>query len=345
MVIDTNMYWLPEALFEDQALLERFLSEMPQTYGLYGYEETLQEGLKQIVIEKPKGYQNLNYVQGEYQLDRMLKDMDLAGIDKAVMKIPCCHEWLSLEMCKLFNDGMADYAKRSNGRLIPLAVIPPIGSKSVFDEIDRCMNELHFNGIQLVAHYGNKYLDDELFESFFDYIDHYHATVYIHHTPVPVQYDSLYDYNNLRRSYGRCVDQTTAIGRELFSGFFTKHPHLKFVHSMLGGGYFAIANMMMPHKEKQKEAVERFKTDNEDVAKQLKENIFFEMSHAQPWGKAPLECAVKVLGSDHILFGTSYPVRKVWQSEGAQFVEDLDLSQEDQDNLLYRNAMKLYHIE
>ena len=344
-VVDANLYWFPETLFTDEKLAERFLSEIPAQYGIRGsLRENPETGVKQYVIEKPAGSENLNYVQGDYVLEKQLADMDKAGIEKAVLKLSCQQEWMSLDMCRMFNDGMAEHVKQSGGRMAGLGVVPPQGTPAVFREIDRCLDELHFGGLQLSAHYGNLYLDDGMFASFFAYLNKRGATCYVHHTPVPVQYDSLIAYTNLRRSYGRCIDQATAVGRELFSGFFTKYPNVKLVHSMLGGGFFAYTSLWFPKKPKVKEAVSRFRDDNELVVEQLKNNIYFEMSHAQPWGKAQLECAVQALGADHILFGTSYPVRPVWLLEGADFVRGLDISEEEKELILHGNAERLYHL-
>lgn len=345
MIIDANMYWLPEALFTDDKLLKEFLSEIPEEYGWYGYiKEISESNLKQIVLEKPKGFQNLNYIQGEYQLEKQLADLDLSGIEKAVLKLPGCHEWMSLSLCKRFNDGMAEHARESNHRLIPLAVVPPFADDENLKELERCKNELGMTGIQLCAHYGDCYLDDEKFDGFFKKLNDLEMTAYIHHTPIPVQYDSLYDYNNLRRSYGRCVDQTTALCRELFSGMFLKYPKMKFIHSMLGGGFFAISNMIFPHKAKNMEAVSRFESDNDAILQCFENNIFFEMSHAQPWGNKQLECAVEVLGADHIIFGSSYPVKKEWLTEGPGFIEGLSITEEEKNMILFENAKKLYRI-
>ena len=68
------------------------------------------------------------------------------------------------------------------------------------------------------------------------------------------------------------------------------------------------------------------------------------MSHAQPWGKEQLECAVKVLGADHIIYGSSYPVRNEWLIDGPAFVRNLDISDEEKDLILEGNAMRLYHV-
>ena len=344
MIVDANMYWFPEEFFTDQEALEEFIEQAPRIYDTNVYA-TQSDGIKQIIVEKPVGFPSLNYAQSDYVLERMLDDMDEASIDKAVLKVPGCNEWMSFDMCKRFNDGMAAYAQASEGRLVPLAVIPAIGDQRVAHEIDRCLDDLNFAGVQLCAHYGKRYLDDPLFAPLFEKLNEKKATVYVHHVPVPVDTASLVDYNNLRRSYGRCVDQTTAVGRELFSDFFERYPNLTMVHSMLGGGFFSIAEMLLPTASKRTDTVQRFATNTREYAERLKKHIFFEMSHAQPWGKASLECAVKVLGADHILFGTSYPVRREWLLDGPSFIQILDISQEEKDLMLAGNARRLYHIE
>lgn len=68
------------------------------------------------------------------------------------------------------------------------------------------------------------------------------------------------------------------------------------------------------------------------------------MSHAQPWGKEQLECAVRVLGADHILYGSSYPVRKEWLTEGPDFVRSLNISKEERALILAEDAKRLYHV-
>jgi hypothetical protein len=140
------------------------------------------------------------------------------------------------------------------------------------------------------------------------------------------------------------VDQGLAVGREVFSDFFERYPNIKMVHSMLGGGFFAIANMMFPQQAKGNEAVSRFKSDGGQTKERFQQHIYFEMSHAQPWGKEQLECAVKVLGADHIIFGTSYPVRKEWLTGGPDFVRQLAISEEEKEQILQKNAEDIYNL-
>ncbi|SHE24804.1 amidohydrolase family protein [Actinomyces glycerinitolerans] len=344
MIIDANMYWFPEELFTDAEALDRFISEVPRAFDINVYR-TCKDGINQLIVEKPAGFPALNYVQGDYVLQTMLADMDAAGVDKAVLKVPGCNEWMSLEMCRRFNDGMAAYAESTGSRMAPLAVVPAIGGPRVDAEIHRCLDDLGFAGVQLCAHYGNHYLDDTMFAPLFETLNDAGATVYVHHVPVPVEARSLLGYNNLRRSYGRCQDQITAVGRELFSDFFMRYPRLKMVHSMLGGGFFAIQEMLLPRPSMRQEAVQRFQADDGSLAQRLRDHVYFEMSHAQPWGTAALECAVKVLGADHIVWGTSYPVRKEWLLDGPAFVRSLDITDEDKDLILAGNANALYRLD
>ena len=170
MIIDANSYWFDERIFHDETLCEQFLAEVPRAYDTEGYLTMNSAGKRQIVIEMPAGSPGLNYIEGDYTLEKRLADMDEAGVDKAILKLPGCHEWMSLEMCRRFNDGMAADTKASSGRLIPLVAVPPFGTKANLEELDRRLDD-GFAGVQLCAHYGKRYLDDQVFSSFFEHLN------------------------------------------------------------------------------------------------------------------------------------------------------------------------------
>ncbi|WP_203232181.1 amidohydrolase family protein [Paenibacillus pinistramenti] len=332
---------MPYSLFTDVSMLNEFLRAVPQEYGTFGYLKELKDGEdKQIVIEKPKGFQSLNYIGSEYLLEKQLADMEKAGVDQAIMKLPGCQEWLTLELCKRFNNEAYNHTQRSGGKLKALAVVPPYDDEECLAELERAIYELGFAGVQVSAHYGNLYLDNEIFKPFFRKVNEMNIPVYVHHTPVPVQFDSIYEFNNLRRTYGRCIDQSIAVGREIFSGMFEEFPNLKLIHSMLGGGFFTNRNMLFPKSS----GNGRFEVGSDKYEDYLRNNIYFEMSHAQPWGKTQLECAVEVLGADHIIYGSSYPVKEQWLMGGPDFVMNLNISSEDKNKILYENAKEIYRV-
>lgn len=91
--------------------------------------------------------------------------------------------------------------------------------------------------------------------------------------------------------------------------------------------------------------MERFEIKTDKVRGYLEKNIFFETSHPTTWGKAQLECAIKVFGANHVLFGCSYPLRREWILNGVNYIKSLDISDKDKELVLGGNAMKLFNIK
>ncbi len=345
IIVDANMHWLPETLFSDPALLERFIASVPRQYGIHVRLTAVPgKDLRQIVIEMPKGYVVLNYAENQYSSRGQVEDMDRAKIDKAVLRLPCWQEWVDLETCKLINNGLAEHTKRNPGRFYALAVAPPWGSKESLNEVERCVTRLGFCGVQMAAHYGDLYLDEDEFKPYFRFLDQLGVPVVVHHTPLPVDYQSISKYTNQRRQYGRCLAQGTAVGRELFSGMFEQFPSLKLVHSMLGGGFFAFTDMLVPPRAGLGDTVDRFQDEAARIRGYLSNNLCFDISGAPQWGKAQLECAVKVLGADHILYGGSYPVRRDWFTNGVEYVQSLEIPESAKWKILGENAVRLFRM-
>jgi len=345
MIIDINMHHLPEDLFTNEKILDGFLSTAPRGFGEIASLGTVESGAKQLILEKPKGYQNLNYVDGDYSIEAKLKAMDDAGVDIAILRVPVWQEWLRLETCKIVNDNAADMCKRSGGRIYSTACVPPWGGKEDLYELERCLKELGMVGIQLACHYGQLYLDDEVFKPYWKVLNDLDVPVIVHHTPLPVYWQSVYEYTNLRRELGRIIDQATALGRELFSGIFEEFPNLKLIHTMFGGNWFANQNLVMPKKGKKKEAMLRLDmTEGERITKYLKNNIFYDMTHPASWGKEQVECAIKVCGADHLLLGTTFPVFYNWMSEGVEFIKTLDITEEERILIMSGNAIRLFKL-
>ncbi|MFI6073887.1 amidohydrolase family protein [Actinoplanes sp. NPDC051343] len=345
-VVDINIHHLPEDLFTNPKILNGFLDSAPRGFGEIARVATMDSGKKQLILEKPKGYPNLNYVEGDYSAESKLAAMDDAGVDYGIMRVPVWQEWLDLQTCKAVNDNAFDIVKRSNGRLFATACVPPWGGKENVYEVERCVKEYGAVGVQLACHYGELYLDDEVFEPYLKVLNELNVPVIVHHTPLPVEWKSIIDYTNFRREYGRIMDQGIAVGRELFSGMFEKFPNLRMIHTMLGGNFFANTALLTPHKSNKSEAMNRLDSGGGDKIKgYLENNIFFDLTHPHSWGKDQVECALKVNGSDHYLFGSSFPVFYGWMSQGVQFVRDtLEIGDADRDLVLAGNAIRLFNL-
>jgi len=189
MIIDINIHHLPQNLFTDEKLLNGFLSTAPRAYGEIAYVGKVESGARQIILEKPKGHQNLNFVEGDYSMEAKLKAMDEAGVDKAIMRVPVWQEWLGLDTCKIVNDESAAMCKQSKGRLYGTACVPPWGGKENIYELERCLKELGMVGVQLACHYGQIYLDDEAFKPYLKVLNEMRVPIVVHHTPMPARWE------------------------------------------------------------------------------------------------------------------------------------------------------------
>lgn len=340
MIIDANVYWLPAELFTDEPLQQKFVQAVNNGRDSKAIVSTLPDGSKKFVIEEPIGQSSLDYFQNDYTFDHQLHDMAAGHIDQAVLKLPGCQEWLDLDLCKIFNRAVAKHVQASHGRMVALATVPPYGTPENLAELDYCIDELGLNGLQLSTHYQDGYLDNPAYRSFFQHVASKQIPVYIHHSPVPIEYNAIKDYENLRRSYGRCEDQIIAISREVFSDLFEELPDLKLIHSMLGGGYFTYKTMFLPHDS----GNGRFDTNTSSIQDRLENNIYYEVSHAQPWGPDNLEIAMKVLGANNVIYGSSYPVKTAWMTEGPKMIQALNAPETDRAKVLAGNAQRLYNL-
>ncbi|MQY22582.1 amidohydrolase family protein [Nocardia macrotermitis] len=345
-VVDINIHHLPEDLFTNEAMLNGFLNSVPRGFGEIARVETMDTGKKHMILEKPAGHQNLNYVEGDYSAEAKLAVMNDAGVDYGIMRVPVWQEWLGLETCKAVNDNAFEITKRSEGRLFMTACVPPWGGKENVYELERCVGDLGAVGVQLACHYGQLYLDDPVFEPYLKVIEKLNIPVIVHHTPLPVEWRSVIEYTNLRREFGRIVDQATAVGRELFSGMFDRMPGLRFVHTMLGGNWFANQALLTPHVSNKKESLERLdSTGGKEIQNFMERNIFFDLTHPHSWGKDQIECAIKVHGADHYMFGSSFPVFYGWMSQGVNFMQnEVEISAEQRDQIMYGNAKQMFNL-
>jgi predicted TIM-barrel fold metal-dependent hydrolase len=348
MIIDVNTHWLPRQLFTDETVRNTFFRRVPREYGEYvEFTKTPGTGVDQIVVCKPKGAQNLNFTDKWTLLGDRLELMDQLGIAKGILRMPIWGEWLDLELCRKCNDWLAEFIKEHPDRFLGLATVPPWADKDCIFELERCTKELGFVGIDMPAHYGDLYLDSEEFRPHFKIVNKMKLPVVIHHTPLPVDFQSLTTYTNVRRSYGRSVSQMTNLTRMLFSNLFEECPDLKIMPTLMGGGFFAYANFLALSRKKStvKEDLERHDFEAERIQRYLQNNVYFEITHAPPWGEAQLECAVKVLGADHLVWASSYPLRREWLIKGIEPIENLNINEKEKKMILGENAMKLFNIK
>lgn len=347
MIVDVNVHWKPDILYTDKDFLDSCVRCAPRAWGAHVEIRDIPGPFgKAITISQPKGYENINGETASADSDDRLRAMDQTGVDKAILRWPIWPEWMTLENCRKVNDAMARTTRQHPDRFYGLAMVPPWGDDACLKELDRCINELGCVGVELTAHYGQLYLDAEVFRPYLAKINQMKIPICVHHTFLPVEHNSIYEYVNLRRLFGRCMDQAICASRIMFSGLLEEFPNLKFIHTMMAGGLYNYIDLITPQKSSVKGDRERFDPGASDKVRQyFAKNIYCDMTHPSPWGKEQLECGIKIHGADHVLFGSSYPLRSEWLYKGLDYVRSLNISENDKALILGDNAARLFNLK
>jgi predicted TIM-barrel fold metal-dependent hydrolase len=108
---------------------------------------------------------------GMYDPAARLADMDLEGIDVAVLYPPGSGEEWAMDdvefagaLCRTLNDARAEFASHAPDRLKLVAKLPMIEPKLAAEELERCVTRHGFVGLVTATHIRDKNLDDPSFD-------------------------------------------------------------------------------------------------------------------------------------------------------------------------------------
>ncbi len=238
-------------------------------------------------------------------LDQRLADMDTMGIDiQLVSPAPpqCGYAVtpdLAIRATQMVNDGIAAFIARKPDRLAPLGTVPlQAGGAAAAEELDRCIRQLGFKGVQILTHVGEQEISDPDFEPFWATAEALNTTVLIHPAGfTEARRFGRYYFNNV---IGNPFDTTLALHYLIFDGVLHRHPNLKLVAAH-GGGYLPAYSGRIDHAWGARS--DSHGTLPDPPSTYLK-RIYVDAIVFTPH---QLEALVALLGPDHVMLGTDYP--------------------------------------
>jgi predicted TIM-barrel fold metal-dependent hydrolase len=284
-VIDVHNHWIPVELLDS---IERCL---PENYRCVRAGDVIR------VIDE-FGIDVLTMDRSAYSdVTQRLLNMDIAGIDVALLSASCYPAWITLEAARIYNDAGAELMRSHGGRLRPMVHVPPFGADGILDELERAAN-MGLTGVAITTNFRGRYPDEEEYLPFLRKAADLGLPVFIHAAGSPVHAEDLHKYN-LTRTLGRALDHTLVAVRMLHSGIMAGLPDLKLVFNHLGGTLFAtpkryldlIPDAPLPPGGYRK----------------LLEHALFDTAPGFLWSELEIEFAVRSLGVERIALGTDYP--------------------------------------
>lgn len=238
-------------------------------------------------------------------LHQRLTDLDAMGIDiQIVSPAPgqcgyAVDAALSVRATQMVNDGVAAFVTRRPDRLAPLGTVPlQAGGEAAATELERCVRQLGFKGVQILTHVANKEIADPEFAPFWAKAEALNTVVMIHPGGFSEarRFGRFY-FNNV---IGNPFDTTMALHYLIFDGVLQRHPNLKLV-AVHGGGYLPAYSGRIDHAWGARSDSHGALTDPPTT---YLKRVYVD---AIVFTSQQLDALVALLGAAHVMLGTDYP--------------------------------------
>jgi len=279
--------------------------------------------------------------KGWGDIESQLKVMDDAGIAQAVLSYPTSDAHLKIgsisQVAHIYNDNVAKILKRYPKRFIGAAVLPIDNSIDMVEELKRVTEELGFRAVSLASSYNGIYLDDMMFLPIYKQAEQKNIPVFVHSQIInPIGFERVKD-PLLTPVVEYVFDTTISVGRLLMSDVLRQYPKVKFVFAYFGGAicylkqrFDATYTMLRAMN---------FVKDLQALPSEYFKNIYVDSSGDTT--KANFLLSLDLMGPKRILWGSDYPAKKD-VAGGIQAIKDLDISQEDKEDILGGNLVRLF---
>lgn len=256
-------------------------------------------------LTKEVNRKQLDYIKPKMEsVETRLADMDAMGVDiQAISVSPYQYYYwaapeLGRQVSQMINDEMAEDIAKHPDRLIGLGTIPLQNTEMAIAELERCVNDLGFKGVEINSQVDGSDLSAARLEPFWAKVEEMGVIVFIH-TAGFTHPDRLKEHYFLNL-IGHPVEASIAVSYLIFDGVMERHPGLKIVVSH-GGGYLPSYAGRMDHAYHARADV---REGLPHPPTHYLKRFYFDTVVFEP---DQLEFLIQKYGADHILLGTDYP--------------------------------------
>ncbi len=281
-------------------------------------------------------------------IDVQVQEQDRAGISRGVLSnaFPLADlkpevGSIARDIAQVVNDDLATVVSMHPNKLDFLATVHPFEPEFA-GEIDRSLTKLGAKGLTLTASYAGRWLDAPTLAPFWEYVQSRDVAVFLH-PPITPTWLPQGDSYPMQEMVYRPFDVMTTTTRMIFSGLFDRYPRLKIVLPFAGAGIMNLLGRLdysyrsITAGSSSKEAA----LCQRPPSSYMKTNLYVELGLS--FSPTTIGQAIEVFGSDRVLFGTDYPVAPI--SEQLMIVQQLHLSPAEQEQILWKNSLELFHLD
>jgi aminocarboxymuconate-semialdehyde decarboxylase len=241
------------------------------------------------------------------------------------------------DLARLLNDHLADVVRSHPDRFIALGTLPMQAPDLAIAELERCVRDLGFPGVQIGTNVNGANLDDPSLFPIFQAAERLGACLFVH--PWEVLGRERMPKYWLPWLVGMPAETALAICSLMFAGVFDRLPRLRwcFAH---GGGSFAATLGRIEHGFMSRPelcAVDSRTTPREHLGRFYVDSLVHDV-HA-------LRLLLTVLGEERIALGTDYPF-PLGEPVPGRLIESVpELSTGARERLLSGNALEFLGLK
>jgi aminocarboxymuconate-semialdehyde decarboxylase len=280
------------------------------------------------------------YKKGWSDSNLLLKALDDAGIEKAVLLYPSSDAHLNLggwaKVCDMYNKGISKKVQDHPDRLIGAGILPLDSPRDMVREIDK-IQELGLSCLSVASSYEGRYLDNESFLPVLEKAEKEHLPLFVHSQIInPIGFDRIKD-PLLMPVVEYLFDITMCAGTMMMSGIFNQYKGLKVVFAHFAGVLPFLADRfdstysMLRSRNMVK--------DLGSAPSYILKNIFVDISGVA--STSLLTMALAFFGPRRIVWGSDFPAQKNPMAS-INALEILNIQREEKDNIMSGNVINLF---
>ena len=275
--------------------------------------------------------------------ERRIEDCDRHGVDvQALSTVPVMFSYWAKsadahDLSRFLNDHIAEVVKDRPDRFIGLGTVPLQDPQLAIEELERCVQELDFPGLQIGTHCGEWNLDAPELFPFFERAAALGTSIFIHPWDM-LGADRMGSYF-LPWLVGMPAETSLAICSVIFGGILDRLPELKicFAH---GGGSFpgTLARIEKGyHARPDLCGVNGCSSPREYTDRFYLDTLVHDSSS--------LDFLIDIFGTDRLALGTDYPF-PLGEDHPGKLIEQMEsLTDEQKQQMLGGTALEFLGLE
>jgi aminocarboxymuconate-semialdehyde decarboxylase len=282
----------------------------------------------------------MTLMPGMFDYELRIRAMDEARVDIAVVTLTSPNVYwgsakVSLAAAQTMNDDMAAQQRRYPERIRFMCSLPWQHARLAVAERKRAVDELGAVGVMVLANIDGASLTDKRFAPVWREIDRRGLAVLVHPSAPPGTAELDVMRYNLIASVGFMFDTSLAVARLIFDGFFERHPNLKLIAAHGGGTLPYIAGRLDICFDNMPACREKISRKPSEYLKRIYyDSVVFQQES--------LELALKVGGTENVLYGSDYP-HNIGDMKGCLARVDA-LPAAQRDAVRGGNAMRIFRL-